>query len=66
VPATRVKPAPVMEADFTVTAEVLDEVSVTVRVTSESTVTLPKLRLVVLSFNIGFSDALAGVDSSTP
>jgi hypothetical protein len=55
-----------MEADFTVTAEVLDEVSVTVRVTSESTVTLPKLRLVVLSFNKGFSDALAGVDSSTP
>jgi hypothetical protein len=61
-----VKPAPVMEADFTVTAEPLDAVSVTVRVTSESTAVVPKLRVVVLSFNAGVTDALAGVDSSTP
>jgi hypothetical protein len=55
-----------MEADFTVTAEPLDAVSVTVRVTSESTAAVPKLRVVVLSFNAGVTDALAGVDSSTP
>jgi hypothetical protein len=65
VPATRVKPAPVMEADFTVTAVVADEVSVTERVTSEFRATLPKLRVVELSFNIGVV-ALAGVDSTIP
>jgi hypothetical protein len=64
LPATRVKPAPVMEAEFTVTAEVPEDVSVTEPVAAEFTVTLPKLRVEALSVNFGcrgrlcFADAL--------
>src|SRR5258708_3712118 len=39
LPATMVKPAPAIEAEFTVTAEVPDDVSVTERVAEEFTVT---------------------------
>jgi hypothetical protein len=52
-PATMVKPAPVIEAEFTVTAEVPEDVSVTEPVAAEFTVTLPKLRVEVLSVNFG-------------
>ncbi len=64
VPATMVKPAPVIEAEFTVTAEVPDDVSVSEPVAAEFTVTLPKLRAEALSVNFGcrwrpgFADAL--------
>lgn len=51
LPATMVKPAPVTEAEFTVTAELPDDVSVTEPVAEEFTVTLPKLRAEVLSVN---------------
>ncbi len=53
VPATMVKPAPVIEAEFTVTAEVPDDVSVTEAFAEEFTVTLPKLRLEALSVSCG-------------
>jgi hypothetical protein len=43
--------APVMEAEFTVTGDVPEEVSVSDCVAEEFTVTLPKLRAVVLSVN---------------
>ena len=64
VPATMEKPAPVIEAEFTVTAELPDDVSVSEPVAAEFTVTLPKLRDEALSVNCGcwcrpgFADAL--------
>lgn len=73
LPATRLKPAPAIEAEFTVTAELPDEVSVTAPVAEEFTVTLPKLRAEALSVNCGcscrpcFADALlADVTSARP
>ena len=48
------KPAPVIEAEFTVKADAPVDVSVTVFVTPESTATLPKLRVVGLIDNCGF------------
>jgi hypothetical protein len=63
LPAAMEKPAPVMEADFTVTAEVPEDVSVTEAVAAELTVTLPKLRAEALSVNFGCrgrADALLG------
>jgi hypothetical protein len=73
LPATMVKPAPAIEAEFTVTAEVPDDVSVTERVAEEFTVTLPKLRVEALSVNCvcacrpGFADALlADVPNARP
>jgi hypothetical protein len=51
LPETMVKPAPEIEAEFTVTAEVPDDVSVTEPVAEEFTVTLPKLRAEALSVN---------------
>ena len=54
VPPTTVKAAPVIAAEFTVTGEVPVEVSVTDNVAGAFTVTLPKLRLAVLSERIGF------------
>jgi hypothetical protein len=66
VPATMVKPAPVIEAEFTVNAEVPDDVSVTEPVAAEFTVTLPKLRDEALRVNFGcrcrgcLADALPG------
>ncbi len=59
LPATRVKPAPEIEAEFTVTAEVPDDVSVTEPVAGEFTVTLPKLRVEALSVNCGLAAAVA-------
>lgn len=53
LPATKVKPAPAIEAEFTVTAEVPDEVSVTEAVAAEFTVTVPKLRAEALNVNCG-------------
>src|SRR5271156_2659584 len=55
LPATMVKPVPVMEAELTVTGEVPVEVRVTVCVVGESTVTLPKLRFAMLTDNCGFA-----------
>ena len=49
LPATMVKPVPVMEAELTVTGEVPVEVRVIAWVVGEFTVTLPKLRLAVLT-----------------
>jgi hypothetical protein len=76
LPATMVKPAPAIEAEFTVTAEVPDDVSVTEPVAEEFTGTLPKLRVEALSVNCGlgaavcrpcFADALlADVTSARP
>ena len=58
LPATMVKPAPAIEAEFTVTAEVPDDVSITKPVAGEFTVTLPKLRAGVLSVNCGLAAAV--------
>jgi hypothetical protein len=58
LPATTVKPAPVIEAEFTVTADVPDDVSVTEAVADELTVTLPKLRVEALNVNCGFVAAV--------
>jgi hypothetical protein len=73
LPATMVKPAPVTEAEFTVTAELPDDVSVTEAVAEEFTVTLPKSSAEALSVNCvcacrpGFADALlADVTNATP
>jgi hypothetical protein len=60
-----VKPAPVMEAELTVTAEALDEVSVTELVATEFTSTLPKLRAVALTFNSGFEPAPVPLKDTT-
>jgi hypothetical protein len=48
---TRLNAAPLIEAEFTVTGDVPEEVSVTDCVAGELTVTLPKLRAVALSDN---------------
>ena len=52
------KAAPVMEAEFTVTGDVPDEVSVNDCVVEEFTATLPKLRVEALSVNFGFAAAV--------
>jgi hypothetical protein len=51
------KPVPEIEAELTVTAVVPDEVSVTEPVLAEFTATLPKLRVVALTFSCGFAAA---------
>ena len=58
VPPTIVKPAPVIAAELTVTADVPEEVSVTDRVFAVFTVSLPKLRLEALTVNCGFAAAV--------
>ena len=58
LPATMVKPVPLMEAELTVTGEVPVEVRVTVCVAGEFTVTLPKLRVAVLTDNCGLGAAV--------
>ena len=58
LPATMVKPAPLIEAELTVTAEVPVDVKVTDCVVGEFTVTLPKLRLAVLTVSCGFAAAV--------
>jgi hypothetical protein len=60
LPPTIVKPAPVITAEFTVTAAVPVEVSVNDWVVGESTVTLPKLRLAALTDNSGSDDGVVG------
>jgi hypothetical protein len=54
-PPTMVKPAPVIEPEFTVTGVVPDDVSVNVSVVAVFTATLPKLRLGALTVNCGFA-----------
>ena len=54
----RLKPVPVTPAEFTVTGEVPEEVSVTEPVVAELTAILPKFSAVVLTVSFG----LAGVD----
>jgi hypothetical protein len=58
LPATMVKLAPAIEAELTVTADVPVDVSVTAWVVAEFTVTLPKLKLAVLTVNWGFAAAV--------
>jgi hypothetical protein len=53
LPPIREKPVPETDAEFTVTADVPDDVSVSDNVAEELSATLPKLRLVVLSVNCG-------------
>ena len=55
LPPTRVKPEPVIEAAFTVTADVPEEVSVNDCVVEEFTATLPKLSVVALSVSCEFA-----------
>jgi hypothetical protein len=57
LPATMVNPAPAIEAELIVTADVPVDVSVAARVVAEFTVTLPKLKLAVLTVNCGFAAA---------
>jgi hypothetical protein len=52
------KAAPEMEAEFTVTGDVPEEVSDKDCVVEEFTATLPKLRVVALSVNFGFAAAV--------
>jgi hypothetical protein len=52
------KPAPVMEAELTVTAEVPVEVRVTVLAVAEFSVTLPKATVVLLTDNCGLDAAV--------
>ena len=52
-----VKPAPVIAAPLTVTADVPVELKVSVFVVAEFTVTLPKLRLAALTARTGFAAA---------
>jgi hypothetical protein len=51
------KAAPEMEAEFTVVADVPEEVSVNDCVAEEFMVTLPKLSVVALRVNVGFAAA---------
>src|SRR5271167_493700 len=55
---TMVKPVPVMEAELTVTGEVPVEVRVITWLVGELTVTLPKLRLAVLTESCGLRAAV--------
>ena len=51
LPPTRLKPAPEIEAEFTVTGELPDDVSVNDCVVAVFTVVLPKLRFAALTVN---------------
>jgi hypothetical protein len=55
LPPTREKPVPETDPDFTVTADVPDDVSVNDCFAVEFTVTLPKLNVVALNVNCGFA-----------
>lgn len=57
-PAMMVKPAPAIEAEFTVTGEVPDDVRVTEAVVEEFTDTLPKVRVEALKVNRGVAAAV--------
>jgi hypothetical protein len=65
LPPTVVKPAPVIEAALRVTGDVPDEVSVTDRVVEVLTVTLPKLRLVVLTVSCAFAAIPVPLNATT-
>src|SRR5271154_1721970 len=56
-PETMVKPDPVMEVELTVTGDVPVEVRVIACLVGEFTVTLPKLRLAVLTESCGLRAA---------
>src|SRR5271170_5355078 len=58
VPPMMVKPVPVIEAELTVTGEVPVEVRVITWLVGELTVTLPKLRLAVLTESCGLRAAV--------
>lgn len=58
IPPTRVKPAPAIAAELTVTGVVPVEVKVRDCAVVVFTVTLPKLRLAVLTANCGLADAV--------
>ena len=58
LPPTIVKPAPVIVAELIVTGEVPVEVSVNDCVVAVFTVTLPKLKLAVLTVNCGLGAAV--------
>ena len=58
LPPTMVKPVPVIEAELTVTGEVPVEVRVIAWMVGEFTVTLPKLRLAVLTESCGLRAAV--------
>jgi hypothetical protein len=62
VPATMAKPAPVIETEFTVTGEVPFDVSVNDCVAAVFTVTLPKLKLVVLTVSCGLTTIVYAAD----
>jgi hypothetical protein len=66
VPPTMEKPAPVIEAELTVTADVPDDVSVTDCVAAKFTATLPKLRLVALTVSCGVVVGGGGVEDPLP
>ena len=55
LPPTMVKPAPDIDAEFTVTEDVPVDVNVSDCVVAVFTVTLPKLRLVALTVNCGLA-----------
>ncbi len=55
LPPTREKPVPETDPEFTVTADVPDDVTVSDCVAEEFTVTLPKLNEVALNVNCGFA-----------
>jgi len=61
LPPTMLKPAPEIDAEFTFTAEVPDDVRVTDFVVEVFTVTLPKLRELALTVNCGFATTVWGV-----
>jgi hypothetical protein len=60
-----VKPEPAVEAVFTVTGDVPDEVSVTDCVVEEFTVTLPKLSVVEFTVSCAFDDAPVPLNDTT-
>ena len=55
LPEMMLKPAPLIDAEFTVRSVVPDDVRVTVLVVAVFTVTLPKARLLVLKASCGFA-----------
>ena len=65
LPPTIVKPAPEIEAEFTVTGDVPVDVSVNGSVVAVFTVTLPKLRLAALTVNCGLAAAVPVPAQST-
>jgi hypothetical protein len=60
-----VKPAPVIEAEFTVTGDVPEEVSVSDCVADEFTLTLPKLSVVLLGVNCEFATVPVPLNDTT-